>query len=98
MDDRSAGCYRLDLIADGWQRLPFDIDKFRRIFGLGARFGSHEDHRLALPHRAIGNKQILRRSPMARPVQRDADEGLTPRIDLGGSKNGDDARRRSRAG
>jgi hypothetical protein len=91
MDDRCAGCDRLQLIADRRQGLPFDGDKLGRVLGFGAAFGHHDGSRLALPDRAVRCQQALRRRPVPWPVHRHANERLAPWIDLGGSEDGGNA-------
>ena len=93
VDDGRARRDGLDLIADHRQRLPFDGDQLGRVFGLGPAVGDNDRDRLALPDGAVRRQQPLRRGTMARPMQRDADERLASRIDVGCGEHRRDARR-----
>ena len=68
-------------------------DKLGRVFRLRAAVGGNQRDGLALPDRAVGGEQQLRRRTVARPMQRDADEGLASRVDVGRGEDRGDARR-----
>ena len=69
------------------------VDKLGGVLGLRPAVG--DDHRdgLALPDGAVRGQQPLRRGAMARPMQRDADERLAARVDVGRGQHRGDARR-----
>ena len=89
------GCGRIErllLVGDRNQLVPFDGDQLRRVLGLRPALGNDGYDRLALPDRFLLGQQRLRRGAVTGPVQRNADEGLAHRVELGRGKHGDDTR------
>ena len=88
------GVERIERFADGGQRLPLDVDERGAVLGLGPARSHHGDDRLTLPDRASVRQQPLRRRPVPGPMQRDTDQRLAHRIEIGCGQHRLHARRR----